>query len=174
MVSPTSRVPVILALACRCTSTMPTGKVFLLASISVTSAVFSWIILSSRTAWLETIRLHRFHSDLLSQSLIVSLQLRMDSTSAEMHSGRQDLLGHPMASWDMYQSCCSCLHKLGIFFTRLSPCNICVVWSPQQWRLWEFSELRAAENGRKHRHAMRPCSDRQLTQPKAEISCRLP
>ena len=65
-----------------------------------------------------------------------------------MHSTRHDLLGHPMASWDTHSSCRSCLHKLAVFCTRLSPCSTCKSCSPQQWRVWELSELPAAEKCR--------------------------
>ena len=45
------------------------------------------------------------------------------------------LLGHPMASWDLHLSCRSCLHKMGLFCTRLTPCAVCSSWSPSQWKL---------------------------------------
>ena len=66
----------------------------------------------------------------------------MDPEAAKQPN-RCDLLGHPMASWDVHPSCRMCLHKTGLFCTRLSPCDICVSWSPQQWNVWEASELRS-------------------------------
>ena len=56
-----------------------------------------------------------------------------------------NLLGHPIASWDTHPFCRMCLHKTGLFCTRLLPCEICESWSHQQWKVWEASELWSAQ-----------------------------
>ena len=59
--------------------------------------------------------------------------------------------GHPLAYWDDLPSCRTCLHGVGIFCTRQTPCNTCKGWTDDMWAAFEDAEIRSAHKREKHR-----------------------